>query len=563
MTQRPLIEELAALAEKAAVPGVAAEAWELADRLGEGRFYVACIGQFKRGKSTLINALLGTSILPTGVVPVTAVPTVIRHGELAARVRLPDGWRTVNPGDLADYVAENQNPGNRRGVLGVEVFIPSPLLEGGLCLVDTPGLGSAIEASTAATREFLPHIDAAIAVLGADPPISGEELAFLAQAAAQIATLIVVLNKADRIPAAERAEVAAFTSRVLAERLGHGPGRIFEVSALAGRRDELTLRGWRDLVAMLQRLPTLAGEAILSGAARRGLERLAARLAWELGERRRALVDPLEVSEQRVRALADLRARAERALADLAPLLAAEQERIARWLGAERDTFLAHASSGACERLRERLAASGRGLGRATALAAACDVARAALEPWLQEMECRADVQYTEATARFRELTGLLFTRLVESVSQEAAPLALRADAVEMLAAPRRFFFTALMSYHYPASPWWHLWQRVLPPGVRRRRDWTAAETYLLHLLEVNAARVEGDLNERVGESRRRLEAALRAAVEEIVRAASDALSQARAVREGGHQSVSAEVERLDRLLEQVRGMTPPAGQAA
>ena len=562
MTPRPPLDKLAALAEEASVPAIASEARELADRLGEGRFYVACVGQFKRGKSTLINALLGTSILPTGVVPVTAVPTVLRHGRLGARVRLAGGWRDVDPGELADYVSEDRNPGNRLGVLGVEVGMPRPLLEGGLCLVDTPGLGSAIEPNTAATREFLPHIDAAVAVLGADPPISGEELAFLAQAAERIETLIVVLNKADRIPAAERAEAAAFTARMLAERLGRAPARIFDVSALAGRRDEFTEREWRELVSTLERLPASAGPAILGAAARRGLERLAGRLAWELGERRRALVDPLDVSERRVRALGDLGAAAQRALADLAPLLAAEEQRMARWIGAAREAFLTQATPEARGRLRLHPATGGPDSTREASLAAAGDVARAVLEPWLAEIERRAEDRYTEVTRRFRELEGALPARLVESVP-DAVPFPLREEAAEALTAPRRFYFTALMHYHYPASPWWPLWRRVMPAGLRHRHDRKAAEAYLLHLLEVNSARVEGDLNDRVTESRRRLEAAVRGAVEDVGRAASDALDRARLAREAGQLAVAAEVDRIDRLLERLQAILPQAGQAA
>jgi len=64
----------------------------LAARVSEGRFYLACIGQFKRGKSTLINALMGETVLPVGFIPVTAVPTVIRYGaRKKARVQFTDG----------------------------------------------------------------------------------------------------------------------------------------------------------------------------------------------------------------------------------------------------------------------------------------------------------------------------------------------------------------------------------------------------------------------------------------------------------------------------------------
>ena len=73
--------QLAALAGKLGAEPVAEEACELATRVSEGRFYVACVGQFKRGKSTLLNALVGHKAVPTGFVPVTAVPTVIRFGD--------------------------------------------------------------------------------------------------------------------------------------------------------------------------------------------------------------------------------------------------------------------------------------------------------------------------------------------------------------------------------------------------------------------------------------------------------------------------------------------------
>jgi ABC-type uncharacterized transport system ATPase component len=52
----------------------------LHQRLAEGRFHLAVLGQFKRGKSTLLNAKLGEDILPSSVIPLTAIPTFIRHG---------------------------------------------------------------------------------------------------------------------------------------------------------------------------------------------------------------------------------------------------------------------------------------------------------------------------------------------------------------------------------------------------------------------------------------------------------------------------------------------------
>jgi ribosome biogenesis GTPase A len=91
------LRRLAELASQFGAEHVASTTRNLAERVSEGRFYVACVGQFKRGKSTLLNALLGHAVLPAAVVPVTAVPTVIRHGkQLAARVRLrSETWTDI------------------------------------------------------------------------------------------------------------------------------------------------------------------------------------------------------------------------------------------------------------------------------------------------------------------------------------------------------------------------------------------------------------------------------------------------------------------------------------
>jgi ribosome biogenesis GTPase A len=99
---------LAELADEFDAEQVAADARSLAERVSEGRFYVACIGQFKRGKSSVLNALVGDSVLPTGVVPVTTVPTIVRYGgHAAARVRFESagGWTDIPVRTVDEYVS--------------------------------------------------------------------------------------------------------------------------------------------------------------------------------------------------------------------------------------------------------------------------------------------------------------------------------------------------------------------------------------------------------------------------------------------------------------------------
>jgi hypothetical protein len=114
MSASEQLGRLAALAEEADATSIAEDAHGLLERVREGRFFVACLGQFKRGKSTLINALLGDEVLPSGVAPVTSVVTVVRWSERQARVRIGESeWRDVPVEALGDYISESENPENR------------------------------------------------------------------------------------------------------------------------------------------------------------------------------------------------------------------------------------------------------------------------------------------------------------------------------------------------------------------------------------------------------------------------------------------------------------------
>lgn len=174
----------------------AAAARALGERLAEQRFHLAVLGQFKRGKSTLLNALLGEEVLPTGVVPLTAIPTFLRPGPSRRLVvhysnGEPVEERTLADAatlraTLADFVTEKENPRNERGVSFVEVFHFAPLLAAGVVLIDTPGIGSTHQHNTEMTLNFLEQCDAALVLLSADPPITEVEVEFCRVAARRI-----------------------------------------------------------------------------------------------------------------------------------------------------------------------------------------------------------------------------------------------------------------------------------------------------------------------------------------------------------------------------------------
>lgn len=128
-------------------------------------------GQFKRGKTTLIDALVGADLLPRAVVPATSVITLVRHGPaVRVAIEFDDGRRReIVPAELADYVTEDGNPRNARGVRTAVVEVPSDMLAGGITLVDTPGTASVYLHGTEVARGFLPEADAALFVLSVVP----------------------------------------------------------------------------------------------------------------------------------------------------------------------------------------------------------------------------------------------------------------------------------------------------------------------------------------------------------------------------------------------------------
>jgi GTP-binding protein EngB required for normal cell division len=293
---RPL--RLATAAELLGVSEVADLAAETAGRLKTLRLEVAVVGEFKRGKSSLINALIGREVLPVGVLPLTAVPTVLEQGEDGLVVEFADGRQEHHPlRQVARFVTEEANPGNRLGVARVTARLHTPLLDAGVRLVDTPGVGSVHEHNTRSTDAYLPSLDAAVLVTSADPPISRAERAFLQRVLGHAVRLFVVLNKADYLAAGDLDRTVAFTGAVVRQVLPDWPGPVYPLSARPGAGNPDGLRRFGDDLARFlheERAAVVTDSARRSAA--RGLGSL--RLALDL-ERRAASLPAEELATRR------------------------------------------------------------------------------------------------------------------------------------------------------------------------------------------------------------------------------------------------------------------------
>lgn len=234
--QQQVRDVLEALSHLAAERGMAQAHLAAADaghRLAENRFNLVVFGEFKRGKSTFLNSLLGREVLPTAVVPLTSIVTIVQYGEREqAVVHFLDGRQVTIPlPQIEEYVTEAANPENRKGVARVEVLVPAPLLRDGVRLVDTPGVGSVYEHNTQVAQEFLPHADAAVFLVAADPPVSKNECAFLRLVRDYAVKLFVVQNKIDNLTDEELNQSLQFTHTVLSQELGTDGLRVYPMSA--------------------------------------------------------------------------------------------------------------------------------------------------------------------------------------------------------------------------------------------------------------------------------------------------------------------------------------------
>ncbi|MCL2054544.1 MAG: dynamin family protein [Oscillospiraceae bacterium] len=146
------------------------------------RFEIAVVGEFKRGKSTIINALLGKEVLPADVLPATATLNRVTYSEnpyVLVEYKCGDTEK-VKIGDLKDYVTKLSFESEKKSesVRQATVYYDTEFCRNNVDIIDTPGLNDD-EQMTKVTMSILPKIDAAVFVISANSPFSQFEKEFL------------------------------------------------------------------------------------------------------------------------------------------------------------------------------------------------------------------------------------------------------------------------------------------------------------------------------------------------------------------------------------------------
>jgi GTP-binding protein EngB required for normal cell division len=253
---------------------------QIASKLANDVFVLAVVGEFSRGKSTLINALLERpDLLPTSIEPTTAAVTVLsyapefrvsarfkdgstregltaddlarlatghdldgraRRAELAHRVTSDsDSWAGYHSEtDLDINLGDKAAPSSELAAL--HVALPAPFLEDGIRLVDTPGIGSVNPDHAEATRQFIDHADAVLFLVNTDPAIGQSECNFLSFLRDYVNRFLFVVTKSDRFSPRERQQSVAYTAKTIEQSVGLARPPVFAVSAklaLLGRAE--------------------------------------------------------------------------------------------------------------------------------------------------------------------------------------------------------------------------------------------------------------------------------------------------------------------------------------
>ena len=282
---------------------------ELREKIENNVFNLVVLGQFKRGKTSLINALLGAEILPTAVVPLTSIATILKYGEtLNIKVYFNDGRVTeIEPATLTQYVTEKGNPRNKKDVQEVIITYPSSYLKDGVRLIDTPGVGSVYEHNTDVAYQYLPKSDAALFLLSVDQPVSKAELDFLKDVKEYSHRIFFLQNKADYVGSEDLSESISFSKKIIEEYMG-SEVKIFPLSAklalegkLSGIKELLEKSFLLEFEHILNTfLMQEKGEVLLHSVTNNLLRLLSqARLGLEL--EMKSLVTPLEELKEKIK----------------------------------------------------------------------------------------------------------------------------------------------------------------------------------------------------------------------------------------------------------------------
>ncbi len=554
----------------------------LAARLAESRLQIAVLGQFKRGKSSLLNALLGHAVKPVDVLPSTSIPVFIAGDTaLGVKVAYRDGSiERHRPADderlcemLTGLVTEEGNPENRRGVGRVEVSLPSPLLAEGAVVIDTPGVGSTYRHNTAAAQSALAECDAALFVVSPDPPITETELSYLERVRDIAASVIVVLNKVDLLGQKDRETSQRFLQRVLAG-TGHPAAAmpVFAVSARGGLRakqaGDPSGAAASGLTALEQYLLGRLGQEkaeILHAAIAGKAAALVGAMRLEAEIRLRSLRMPLDELEQRMAAFDQAITGIEEEQRDVRDRLAGDRLRLIEELEARAAEVEDEARTLLLEeldRLAEREPIETLG-------AALADRAASFFDRAYGELSRRLEVRLSAVLEGHRRRADARADKIRRAAAETLELRAAPALASEVPGPSDQPFWAATGRTESFTQISMGLASRLLPASLRRRRAHRQAVTEVKVIVTRNVENMRWAIRQAIEAGLRRFASGIDQHLAIALAATRDAMRAARVRRREHAGSVEQQIAdeeavtlRLSRLEGTLRGLRDLHGSA-
>lgn len=528
-------------------PGLSSQARRIADRLSERRFDVAVVGEFNRGKSTILNMLLRRVVLPSGALPVTSIITEVSYGpEALAKVVYEDGTdQLIDLTQLDKYVSEEQNPGNVQKIATAQVVLPSAVLRHGAILVDTPGVGSIFRHNTDLAREMVVRADGAVMVMSADTPITDAERSLIRLLSQRSQQTFFVLNRIDHVDRNELSRVQWFVETVLEEACGE-PQILYSVSAKTGE-------GFETFASAVERFLATDLEVAVRRLARHDLDTLLGKIENECAVEESAMSMSFSELQDRVDQFRRATDWQHEALADDVILFEHAGQRAISEVSAriepakkpDRQTI---------ERIHEAVASVG-----AAELEVAVDHAieaevKSLLEPIRRREELEVERAWRKAADRFERATQRRADRLRE-LAGELFQVDLHALRPAEPAAQRgRFFYSAPIRNEPPVTGLRKMLRPLMPERRSRERLLEAGDSRLVDELRIHVERLESDLVQRIHDANREFQAAMESQVNEVAHAMLTAIQRAQAACTSAEFDHRHERERLQRLARASNG---------
>ncbi len=193
-------------------------------KLESHRYEIAVFGRVSSGKSSLINELLGIQLLPVGTTPITAVPIHIVAGpQPRLRVTFLDRTVAMRAEALPEFATEQLNPANSKGVVGLELSVPSKRVQDGVAFVDTPGIASLATTGTKLAYAYLPDCDFALVLVDSQSTLGRDDLDILRALHTSGIPSAVLITKCDLLSREEVDRTVAYTRSEIMEHLGLHP----------------------------------------------------------------------------------------------------------------------------------------------------------------------------------------------------------------------------------------------------------------------------------------------------------------------------------------------------